>query len=822
MIESNNNSIDTWKTSEELTDKLEKIESNLSIFGEENTISDDTRLMYFKIKSSIREDSGNEELDDKYKSILETYSSIIDWWVDNIEEYWNISKELIRDLSLLKTVDWDLLIDTKIDAWIFDLAESVIDWAVEWSKKIWENITEMFSFLDPSTLSALWDSLKNSSLFENPLEFLNKMYDAIKASWWDFIDDIQRDYNLISSNSTSTWEASMNIEYSLTVWLPLVFDFLNPLKFLKVFKLMNIVIPDNVSSLIQKNINNNVPELEAIQDFSKREVDNKLWNYNEWNNFWSSDSSRLVVKEKASTVLDTTNISDNKGKFYVERSNGVVDSWWDIVWRKANGDYIMEKFDSEKWYIMRKDISESKIKSEDWSFWWLESDALKFEQHKSDFLKENSSISESDFHNLFEWDFSQWQLWNCYWLSAIYSLKNSPHFESLLRTSLQKVDDWYYVRIPLWDLSVRPIHISNSELWWINNMVMDFNNNSLRQLNLSWAEWYRVLEAALIKYEYWSAGARARLLAEWWDPNKAINQLIWNKISTDSNISSWWFNNLIDSGHFYEVANFLDNFDPLKDISSIWSIIKKWHTDSHLYKIWEHSISYWHAYSIKSVDKFNKIVEVVNPHDTWSVLKMSYEDFMKSFSTVRWKKINYEWALKQIDPLMNEKKDIWRKISLFSSDSREIKVEVLSVDKDNVKIDAWNWKIGDISLLDYRKNRQLWYDKILDKVLSRNNWLTKNDIIDNAKLSPRNRVSKLTWEFNDILKKESVWKPNWYYTDITNEKALEILNIHERMDWDLFKHSTKDWLSKVDAMWYHWINRRTAIKILDYWFAWTT
>ena len=92
-------------------------------------------------------------------------------------------------------------------------------------------------------------------------------------------------------------------------------------------------------------------------------------------------------------------------------------------------------------------------------------DYVNIQRREDEYLAQYEKMDEGMYNRLFSGkeELRQWQLWDCYLVSWIIELANAQHFDTLIRTSIQRVkwrDDsglWYIVMIPLWEPSWRKI-----------------------------------------------------------------------------------------------------------------------------------------------------------------------------------------------------------------------------------------------------------------------------------------------------------------------------------------------------------------------------
>jgi len=133
------------------------------------------------------------------------------------------------------------------------------------------------------------------------------------------------------------------------------------------------------------------------------------------------------------------------------------------------------------------------------------SESGRIHQNAREYLSKHESLSEAQYNKIFSWkeQLWQWQIWNCYLVSWLIELSNTQYFDTLMRTSITRVqfkDDkslWYNIRIPLWEPNGRDI------------LIKDFEINSAK---IRWNIGYKLLEIAYVK-------------------NKRVNNRNWNRYS---------------------------------------------------------------------------------------------------------------------------------------------------------------------------------------------------------------------------------------------------------------------------------------------------
>ncbi len=279
-----------------------------------------------------------------------------------------------------------------------------------------------------------------------------------------------------------------------------------------------------------------------------------------------------------------------------------------------------------------------------------QNDNIKINHASKKYLSKYETLDQSTYELIFSWkeEMWQWQLQNCYLVSWLIELANTQYFDTLMRTSIKRVqfkDDWtlwYNIRIPLWEPDGRDILIKDSEL---------------KLARVRWNIGYKLLELAYVK-------------------NKRKNDAEWNKYSpvTDSEIdaaantgtmtkalqvflwkhnigfSDFWSDKTDNEGLLLsslpqerktEISNYLRHFD-----GTIWNkftnlgtpVRKNGDWDSVSFEVWWKTMYYWHTYALSYVDDDLNIY-VKNPwnnDDPWGAeVKLSLDEFFNSFSLIR-------------------------------------------------------------------------------------------------------------------------------------------------------------------------------------------
>lgn len=259
-----------------------------------------------------------------------------------------------------------------------------------------------------------------------------------------------------------------------------------------------------------------------------------------------------------------------------------------------------------------------------------------FEMRKGQY-ENYTTLSIADYDNLFfdmrwldfETTIKQANVGNCYLIAALHALRKSPHFEALIRTSIKILPDWNYeVRLPLWDVHWKWIHVLHS----------DITNSSNKKDPVKASQWYKILEAAYTLHEFWRnvEWSIDRVASEWWLSHHSMTILLWKDridfLGWDKH--GYWYNfdNVESINKFY---NLLENYDNQRDVlflsgySSLTAYTAILRGNLHASNLYKDDSQ--HAFYIESVNKIDKMVTIINPWDTSKKMKCSWDDVIKNY-----------------------------------------------------------------------------------------------------------------------------------------------------------------------------------------------
>lgn len=379
------------------------------------------------------------------------------------------------------------------------------------------------------------------------------------------------------------------------------------------------------------------------------------------NNEWVREIKKAESNHRAMSVNE---------EVYVKRSNGSVEKGW-----------FVEKINSDGSYALRnpeKGLTRNTSQNEIWSLKEIEGrgsgDLLKddvalLEKRKLEILDQYTSLSKKQFDSMFgSWNaIRQQNVGNCYLIASLNSLRESPHFEVLVRTSIKEVRGGWEVKVPLGSPNARSVFITKEDLKPQPNPKY---NRANRQGEVDTRKYldpvdapmgYKVLEAAFIKQVL--GGVLDRSKIEGGFGHQSLLSLLGNnfekvKVSGSDRIrdprhthaqygESPAFIRGTELGRS-NLVNFLDSYDNAKFIATA-NTPSSAIGDRGRFKINGIEFATGHAYSIVNVDKFNKNVFVANPWDTSKVIKLSYDEFMQVFNQVSAVEVRHKQLIENFD-----------------------------------------------------------------------------------------------------------------------------------------------------------------------------
>ena len=343
---------------------------------------------------------------------------------------------------------------------------------------------------------------------------------------------------------------------------------------------------------------------------------------------------------------------------YVRRSNGVVERGWVIRRNDAGELETYHPTEGTKPFRPESMFHINELEQANALPGMLNLDeGARAVQKKHDVLRkmDGEAMTAEEYHRYFDGEFAQGNLGNCFLVAALYSLKQSPHAEAMICTSVKKVNGGWSVGIPLGTSldSQQRIFVPDAvvaerrtqQATRIDKKTGKPYVTNLSPMNgpLGW----RVIEAAYVMHANGGVfdlaaldnGGHADmalldLCGKGVDRNRILNE----RDGTYRRNSTFGES---DPAVRERVIAWLDSFSNGRDIGMV-STKSSGLDDTVQYAVDGILLYEKHAYSVKSVDKFQKTVTVVNPHSTSVEIIMTYDQFIRSFNCITSAQFDYE------------------------------------------------------------------------------------------------------------------------------------------------------------------------------------
>lgn len=365
------------------------------------------------------------------------------------------------------------------------------------------------------------------------------------------------------------------------------------------------------------------------------------------------------------------NLREGMEDLYVVRKSGEVEGGFRLVKNKGNGRYELQKTLEDGRTLTKGNVREDRIFTK--AQMELLDDALGVQQAESlrglnRLLRQSElSLPESSYKSLFEQPIAQQNVGNCYLIAALNTMKRSPYFKFLVRSGVREVKRGVWeVSIPLdGGASAQTIRVVAADLKPVTYKGKEYHP-------LKGGKGYQILEAAYTK----------KLLADAHNqkPANANNQLDPNKLRPKdmgparahseggqmsvpiADLGGRNFDPILIIGNTstqplsrYQTVQmrtraFLDGFNNQNQLATAGSISGGGHDKSYL--AFSHpggeqiKIYHNHGYEIKSVNKFDQTVTLLNPWNTskksgGQLITLKYDEFMRVFADIQGANVNH-------------------------------------------------------------------------------------------------------------------------------------------------------------------------------------
>ena len=392
---------------------------------------------------------------------------------------------------------------------------------------------------------------------------------------------------------------------------------------------------------------------------------------------------RLRAKKNPDEIADTPSLEIPKPnafrvgeEVYVKRTNGTVERGWVI--EKINPDG--KTCDLQNGKLRREGTPLENV----WTIDALEKrrggdlredEAALLIQRKFEVLNKHTTLTQKEFSSLFLGPdaIKQQNVGNCYFIASLNGMRESPHFEAIIRTSMKRVVGGWEVKIPLGSPTAKPVKITPADLGPQKNPLFGKPDETgaidqrklLHPVDASLG--YQILEAAFIKYK--NGGILDRTKIEGGFGHRALLDLLGDNFSKRKISSGDVEYNPLNTNVGYSISSsfdrgtpfaqaklteFLDDYDSAKYIATVNtppSVVG----DRGRFKVGEIEFATGHAYSIVAVDKFRKEVAVANPWNTGEKIVLSYDEFMRAFNQVSAVRVSYKDLLENFEKIAAQK-----------------------------------------------------------------------------------------------------------------------------------------------------------------------
>lgn len=252
-------------------------------------------------------------------------------------------------------------------------------------------------------------------------------------------------------------------------------------------------------------------------------------------------------------------------------------------------------------------------------------------------LAKNASLLEHDFKRLFHGDLRQSNVGNCYLIAAFTSLKKSPYFEAIMRTSMRWSPEGYKVKFPLGGKEPRKeILVTPKD---IGQQIIDPSTDEDRRSRINPVEasqGWKILEMAYVKL---CTNTTDRRKIEGGFGHKALVDMMGAGVQSTVIHGKTVYESLEAGSQTKAIEKWLHKFHNGRSIATVNSIRKK--SNDRVFYTTQASgkpvtLYHDHAYAIERVMRFCKppTVTVKNPHDTSEPIIFTFEEFMKAFADI--------------------------------------------------------------------------------------------------------------------------------------------------------------------------------------------
>jgi len=274
---------------------------------------------------------------------------------------------------------------------------------------------------------------------------------------------------------------------------------------------------------------------------------------------------------------------------------------------------------------------------------------------KNNILIENNSTLKKlwpKWFRLSEHLTEQWTVWNCYFVAALNSLKNHPKWWKMLSDMIKELPwwKWWEVKFKWYEKAIKVTLEDLLDMWTdaINNI------NWKENINI----WDNIIERAynhLVNIQRWWEDGMTQIARKYW---KEKNKLIYAGGQNNDVYDIFFWS---DIKIFYAQT---ENWKTAIKTKKWWTLAERWLNktlEKYLLEKWNNNGLFWlwsksksdkitsdvvdyfwkivnlpnnHAYTVIDLNKDEWWIEIVNPHNSWEILKFKISDIDKYFNSL--------------------------------------------------------------------------------------------------------------------------------------------------------------------------------------------
>ncbi len=270
--------------------------------------------------------------------------------------------------------------------------------------------------------------------------------------------------------------------------------------------------------------------------------------------------------------------------------------------------------------------------------WWLRDKVARLKNY--DFIRDDDTLAKLWPRGL-DSITKQWAVWNCYFVASLNALKNHPRGWEMLKNMIKETKDWWIVKFAWHNETIKITKSSLDEMAEArqsSDNIWDIIIERAHARVVNKQRWWNSWETMMVR-------RNGDLIHSWGQMKDTIRLFFWNR---SENTLYYYSEGRIVKSKDFERSEYMAskslrtilsrNLD-VDNLITISSKFEKWKTDKYSYPwtdfYWrEIKIVYGHAYSVSNFSYKEWWFSVVNPHDSWTEIRLKIDDFDKYFSGI--------------------------------------------------------------------------------------------------------------------------------------------------------------------------------------------